>query len=54
MRYFFLCQVVKQVEGGEEIVHVKFVTSSLYFPGKLCHCRMCSCQVLCLTLFVLP
>lgn len=30
-----------------------FLTSPFYFPRKLCHCSMCSCQVLHLMLFVL-
>jgi hypothetical protein len=49
VNFFFVRLSYKS--GWEEIVNEKFVTSAFYFPSQFCHCSMCSCHVLCLTLF---
>jgi len=49
-KIFFLGQVVIQVRGGKEAVHVQFMPKSFYPPCQISHCSMCCCQVLFLPL----
>jgi len=43
---FFLGQVVIQVRGGKEVVHVQFMPKSFYTPCQISHCSVCCCKVL--------
>ena len=46
-RNFFLRQVVEQVRGGKEVVHVQFMAKSFYLPCQISHCSTGRCQLLC-------
>ena len=35
---FFLGQVIKQVRGGKEVVHIQFMAKSFYTPCQISHC----------------
>src|SRR5215510_6411539 len=50
--FFFLGQVIIQVRGGKEVVHVQFMANSFYPPCQISHCSMGCCQVLCRPLSV--
>ena len=43
--FFFLRQVIKQVGGGKEVVHVQFMAKSFYTPCQISRCSIGFCQV---------
>jgi hypothetical protein len=43
---FFLDQVIKQVRGGKEVVHVWFMAKSFYQPCQISHSIVGCCKVL--------
>jgi hypothetical protein len=47
--YFLVCQVVKQVRGGEETVHIEVMTLFFKCFGNIIYCGMGSCHILCCT-----
>ena len=46
-RKCFLYQVIKQVRGGKDAVHIQFMAKSFYHACQISHSIMGCCQVLC-------